>query len=195
MDDEVGGAIRNYSVFRRTFAGRTAEEETDCFRGQARQMFAELNNEFASADGSVPLSEKEAEARRRLVASLFEDLFRLKQRAKQGCVHGSGLQRDRDSEWCFPLEGNDNQLGELRHPVTIDGEGETDIFGWQFRMYFAAPQVEPTLLLWLVFARKPSSKVSDRWRDIQREHIARARAEFSNWHSGRSGNPTYTLSK
>ncbi|UEA60671.1 hypothetical protein LK459_07515 [Gordonia otitidis] len=188
MSGDNDGDLRLYEPFRRTFSGRTMDEETECFKKQARRLLEEVRAEFTADDNGVALSGNEFEIRRRLVATLFRDLIDLKNRAKQGCVHGSGLRGDRDSEWCFPLEGNENQLGELRHPVTIDGEGETDIFGWQFRMYFAAPLVEPALLLWLVFARKPSGKVSDEWRDIQSVHIGQSKAEFSKWRDARSGN-------
>ncbi|WP_349269131.1 hypothetical protein [Mycolicibacterium parafortuitum] len=143
----------------------------------------EISDDFREP-GEKPLRPKVQEARKRLVATLMRDLFNLKHRAVQGTVAGSGLQ-ERDSEWCYPIAGNDSQLGELKHPVTVEGEGSTDIFGWQFRMYFAAPLVEPALLLFLVFARKPSSSYSSEWQAIQNGHITKAKSEFNAWHANR----------
>ena len=173
-----------FAAWRHGFVGRTQAEETECFRTQARAILTEISKEFRSAD-ERPLTPAQAEVRKRYVATLFHDLIDLKNRAVKGCVRGSGLRGDRDSEWCFPLEGNDNQLGELKHPVLVGGQGSTEIFGWQFRMYFAAPLVEPGLILFLVFARKPSGGLSSEWQATQRGHIQNAKAEFAAWHATR----------
>ena len=177
--------VGTYDAWRRQFNGRTEWEETELYEQQAREVVAAISREFEEDDDGQLLTDKQIGVRRRLVATLFRDVFDVRRRAVNGCVRGSGLQGDRDSEWCFPLEGNDSQIGELRHPVTVNGHGDTDIRGWQFRMYFAAPLVEPALILFLVFGRKPSSLVSDDWQAIQREHIEQARAEFSAWRAKR----------
>ena len=108
-----------HAAWREQFEGRTRQEETDLFRQQARETLRELSEEFRSADDR-PLTAAQSAARKRYVATLFQDLFALKRRAVEGCVRGSGLRGDRDSEWCYPLDGNDNQLGELKHPVLVD---------------------------------------------------------------------------
>ncbi|WP_454791695.1 hypothetical protein [Mycolicibacterium lutetiense] len=177
--------VEPYSAWQSEFRGRTEIEETALFKTQARSVYLEWIAELASED-SEPLDAVELGIRKRLVATAFQDLFDVQKRAAEGSVRGSGVRGDKASEWCFPLGGNDDQLGELRHPVLEeDDEGSTDVLGWQIRMYFAAPSIEPALILYLVFGRKPSSRVSSQWRAIQRDHIETARGEFITWHANR----------
>ncbi|RIT32694.1 hypothetical protein [Mycobacteroides abscessus] len=176
-------SIRPYAPWQEQFGGRTQLHERELFKDQARTVFTELLDELQEDDDG-PLTQAQIQARRRLVAQLFQELFDLKNRAITGCVHGSGLTKAKDSEWCHPLKGHDHQLGELRHPVLVDDEGATDAWGWQFRMYFAAPLVEPALIVFLVFARKPIARSATEWEVVKRlqdGHIAQACAEFLSW--------------
>lgn len=173
--------VEQYEPWRNEFRVRTQMEETEVFVQQVRSVLTEIGQEFVEDDGGVPLEPPLLDARKRLIASLIQDLIDLRRRAARGCIHGSGIQNDRDSEWCYPLNDHEKQLGELKHPVSVEGQGATDILGWQFRMYFAAPLIEPALILYLVFGRKPIAHVSAEWRAIQDGHIALAKSEFTSW--------------
>lgn len=159
-----------------------------------RDLFREVSDEFTTDDGGEPLTPRQTAARKRLVAALIRDLIDLKKRATAGSIRGQGLSTDRASEWCWPVGGED-QLGEMRHPVEVEPGDRTDIFGWQFRMYFAAPRVAPEILLWLICARKPSASKADDWKTIQNGHIADAKAEFEAWLEGENADTQPTLDK